>query len=346
MIKTLSLPKSMVLIPVEEKHLPLMLSYREKHPAWRTINEEQLHKAFHEKWRREENQPARWLITIHERVYGEIGWKSYTPGDAVYLDLIVYRKELYNLDLARHCVVPFVKILTRTFRIHTIRWSVLRPDPFLERFLGSMHFRQISVHYAPPRDFFPGGVMASYEVECDHLIHKFNDVPKIQWNAFQLIPFKLLDVDSAPFDFLETVKTYPHEKRAVLLTKKDELIAYYQSLPHDLEIKTVLFFNENNPIKIGTAILYEKFPDSFIWHPTYNTLSLDVDLFACLLNTLRRIPVISSGHIHRDQKRKQELLKIFNFIQDSISYDGFSSWHLETVALPDKDFLLSLHHSF
>lgn len=341
---SLALPKSLYLIPVQEEHLVLISKLRERHSAWHSMTEDQVRQAFQEKWSGPDHQVSRWLITIQNRVYGEIGWKSHTPGEYLYIDLIIYRKELYGLDLARHCITPFVQILTRHFRIHTVRCSILRPDSLLEKFLGSMNFRQIAVRSVPPRDFFPGGVMASYEVECDHLIHKFSRIRKIRWKSLQLIPFKLLDTDSAPVDFMEHIKTVPDQKKTVSLKNRKDLITYYQSLPELIDTKTVVIADEGRVLKIGTAILSERFPDSLIWHPKYQTIHIVHDLFACILDTLRSNPIIRSGYVHQAQKEKIKLLKTFNFIQDSHDSEGFSSWHLETVALPDRDLLLTLNN--
>ncbi|MDK2975924.1 MAG: hypothetical protein PWP06_399 [Candidatus Marinimicrobia bacterium] len=334
-----SFSKSITLIPVQEKHISIIWNMRKAHPAWQHIRREHIEKAVTEKW--SGTPVSRWLITIQDRIYGEIGWKSYTPGEYLYLDVIVYRKELYRLDLARHCIVPFVRMLSRNFRIHTIRCSILRPDPMLEKFLGSMNFRQISVRHVPERDIFPGGVMASYEVECDHLIHKFTKVPNIRWKSLQLIPFKLLDTDSAPLDFSESLKTFPHVKKLISLKSRKDLVDYYSSLPITLDVKTVLFTGGGEARKIGTAILNEEFPDSMIWHPLYQTQDLEEDLFACVLDLLRDNPTIRSGHVHKAEQQKICLLKTFNFIQDAHDAEGFSSWHLETVALPERDLLLN-----
>jgi len=339
MNSTLSFPKSLTLVPVRENHISLIWNMRKTHPAWKHISREHIKKAVVDKW--SGSPTSRWLITIQDRLYGEIGWKSYTPGEYLYLDLIVYRKELYRLDLATHCIVPFVRILSRNFRIHKVRCSVLRPDMMLEKFLGSMNFRQISVRHVPARDIFPGGLMASYEVECDHLIHKFSKVPKIRWKSLQLIPFKLLDTDSAPLDFPESLKTFPHIKKLVSLKSRKDLVYYYSSLPHSLDVKTVLYTGGGEVRKIGAAVLSEDFPDSIIWYPLFHASGLEENLFACILDSLRSHSVIRSGHVHKAEVEKIRLMKTFNFIQDTFGSDGYSSWHLETVALPERDLLLN-----
>jgi hypothetical protein len=125
------------------------------------------------------------------------------------------------------------------------------------------------------------------------------------------------------------------------LKSRKDLVDYYSSLPITLDVKTVLFTGGGEARKIGTAILNEEFPDSMIWHPLYQTQDLEEDLFACVLDLLRDNPTIRSGHVHKAEQQKICLLKTFNFIQDAHDAEGFSSWHLETVALPERDLLLN-----
>ncbi len=340
-MNSLIFPKSIQLIPVEREHLKLLSALREKHPAWKKMSPEQVSRAFEEKWSGN-GEPCHWLITVRDRVYGEIGWKSYTPGEHVYLELIVYRKELYSLDLAKNLITPFVRLLLKKFRIHTVRFTLLRPDRYLEMFLGAMRFRSLGVRTVPARGYFPGGVVASYEVEGDHLLYQYGKILKIQWKSFQLIPFKLLDVDSAPVDFSPIIIIPPGRKERLFLKNRQDLEAYFQSLSPSFEIRTILEKNEEGFLRIGAVILHPDYPEGLIWHPRYQSRENMLDLFACLYHSLREYPVLRSPYVHTTQADKISLLRTFNFIQDSQTSDGYSLWHLETVALPDKDELLKI----
>jgi len=335
------LSKSIILTPVRESDLDELFKLRQTHTAWQIMSREQLGQLYHEKWY-SNGFASRWTICIKGRIYGEIGWKSYTSGGHVYLDLIIFHKELFSLDLARHLITPFVNILVRQFRIHTIRFSILRPDTPLEKFLGTMHVRLVSVHHVPAREFFPGGIIASYEVEADHLLHKYGNIKKILWKNFQFIPFKLLDTDHAPTDFKTLSAGIPDSRKSVELKTRQSLVDYLCSLPADMNIKTIAAMNKGTFIKIGIAVIEQDFPDVLIWHPLMNTFETRKTLFACVLQSLRHIPVIRSGYVYQDNIEKIQLLKSFNFIQDSQSADRYQSYHLESVSLPDRDELLKV----
>jgi len=267
-MNALNFPKSIHLEPVQKEHLKILSDLRQNHSAWKKMSSEQLSQAYENKWS-SENMTSHWLITVNNRVYGEIGWKSYTPGEYVYLDLIIFRKEVYSLDLATNLITPFVRILLKHFRIHTVRCSVLRPDKGLETFLGSMNFRSLSVRKIPPRSFFPGGIMSSYEVECDHLIHKYSKVDKITWKSMQLIPFKLMDIDAAPVDFSEIILSAPGEKKCVTMKNRQDLLRYFESLSPDFDIRTVISRQNEHVYKIGALILNPEYPEGLILRDLY-----------------------------------------------------------------------------
>lgn len=338
---TYHLSKSIILNPVEKLTLDELFRLRQNHSAWNVISREQLHQLFQEKWN-VNGHVSRWTISINDRIYGEIGWKSYTPGSHIYLDLIIFYKEFYSLDLAKHLITPFVQFLIRQFRIHIIRFSVLRPDPALEKFMGTMHVRFLSARHIPKRDYFPGGQVASYEVEADHLIHKYGNVKKILWKNFQFIPFKLLDTDHAPTDFKRKTINIPGSQESVELNSRQSLVEFVYSLPYNLNIKTVGIVEKGFFLKIGIAIFEADFPELFIWHPLMNTPDIQSILFACILDNLRQYPVVRSGYVFDENKDKIKLLKTFNFILDRSGPARYQTYHLETVSLPDKDELLKM----
>lgn len=340
-MKTYHLSKSIILNPVKERDLDDLYLLRRNHSAWHVMNREQLQQQYQTKWI-DNDIPSRWTICINGRIYGEIGWKSYTPGSHIYLELIIYYKELLNLDLAKHVITPFVEIMARQFRIHSIRFTVLRPDTVLEKFLGTMHVRFISARHVPARDYFPGGLMASYEVEADHLIHKYGNIKKILWKNYQFIPFKVLDTDFAPTDFKSMTSGFPGKRETREVNSRQSLADYLCSLPYDLNIRTVTTIDNGTLIKIGIAIFEAHFPEVLIWHPLMNTIEIRKILFACVLNNLRHIPVLRSGYVYKDNVERIALLKSFNFILDSRSSDGYLSYHLESVSLPDKGELTAL----
>ena len=335
------LSKSIILNPVEESDLNDLFRLRQNHSAWQVISREQLQQIFEEKWN-ESGKVSRWTIRIKDRIYGEIGWKSYTPGSHIYLDLIIFNKEFYSLDLAKHLITPFVNILVRQFRIHTIRFSVLKPDTGLEKFLGTMHVRSLSARHIPARDYFPGGLVASYEVEADHLIHKYGNVKKILWKSFQFIPYKLLDTDHAPTDFKKISIVKPGTQESVELKSRQSLIDYLSSLPHILNVKTIATIEKGTFIKIGIAVIETDFPELLIWHPFMNTFDTQKTLFACVLDNLRHNPIVRSGFVYGGNTDRIQLLKTFNFILDRFGSDNYKTLHLETVSLPDKDELLKI----